>query len=143
MLKRSSSLPQEFPRSQGWPLSRFLHTSSEREEFSTYRAAPPLSIQAWKPLTSVDPEPRRVRGAVPSGASFAPRMALRGAAEEANPPNSLPLNGIPSLPAADRRSASSASRMGLRDEEPAFRRWGVGALVHPACARRGSFVFSA
>src|SRR5260370_9146990 len=65
-----------------------------------------LSIQAWKPLTSVDPEPRRVRGAVPLGA-----------AEEANPPNSLPLNVIPSLPAA---AASLASRMGLRHNDPSF-----------------------
>src|ERR1700726_4061871 len=78
MLKRSSSLPQEIPGSQDWPLSRFQHAPSQGEKFSTYRAPHHLSIQAWKPLTSV-------RGAAPLGA-----------AEEANPPNSLPLNVIPS-----------------------------------------------
>src|SRR5258708_12189635 len=99
MLKRSSSLPQEFPRSQGWPLSRFLHTFSEGEEFSTYRAPPPLSIQAWKPLTSVDPEPRRPRGPSPLGSP-----------EDSTPPTFLPLNLTPHLPAPSSLTPPPASQ---------------------------------
>ena len=45
MLKRNRPLPQENPGNLGWPLSRFLHPSSEAEKFSTYRAPQLLSIR--------------------------------------------------------------------------------------------------